>query len=324
MVFPPVGRPVGVGIVEYRFGDVCLAVGESNAQLRHSIRSILYASGFREIADFSDCETLRDHLANKTTDMVIADASLPGGDFCAMLRAVRHHRLGKNPFLLAITLTGNPTQDLVRKIVDSGADDLIVKPFSADALVERVQVLAKGRKPFVVTHDYIGPDRRKKARLDCEQIPLLPVPNPLRAKAVTHTEPSSLQRMIDTAIARINQQKMERYAVQVGYLIDRILSRYQLDKSVRACEDDLKYLCTVAEDLARRVRGTPFAYISELTLSLIKLAERMLETLDQPDHRDVELLPKISQALARAFEPQQTTKQVAHEISESVTKFTAR
>lgn len=311
--------------MDYRFQEVRLALAEPNRQLRFGIRSLLFAAGFRDIVDFADFEGLREHIEKAEVDAVISEAQLPGGNVCDMLRLVRHHRLGNNPFILAIALTFQPTQEIVRDIVDSGFDDLVIKPISGTTLVERLRMLARGRKPFVVTHDYIGPDRRKQSRDDAAQpIPLLQVPNPLRARAVTNTDTASLQRMIDAAIVKINEHKLERYAVQISYLSDRLTARYESDSALPGCEDDLKYLCYVAEDLARRVRGTQFQHVTELALSLISIGERLIVNAAAPDRRDVELLPKIAQAFARAFEPAEATKRLTHEISQSIRNFTPR
>lgn len=312
------------GGVDYRFEDVRLALAEPNRQLRYGIRSLLLSAGFRNIVDFAEFGALRDHIERGDVDAVISEADLPGGDIYDMLRQVRHHRLGKNPFILAIALTYQPTKDTVRSIVDSGFDDLILKPISGGTLVDRLRALARGRKPFVVTHDYIGPDRRKQSRADEAPLPVLQVPNPLRAKSVTNTDPMSFQRMIDSAIAKINEHKLERYSVQIAYLVDRLRARYEADGTLGSCAEDIKYLCHVAEDLARRVRGTPFVYVTELALSLISIGERLGAAPDTPDRRDLELLSKISQAFARAFEQTEGTKTLTHEISQSIRDFTAR
>lgn len=311
---------------EFRFENVRLALGDPNAQVRGGLKGALFAEGFREIMDTGTFANIQDAVERNVVDAVIADADLPGGDVCEMTNLVRHHKVGNNPFLLMFIMTSDPTPGLVRHVVDSGADDLIVKPCSPETLITRIKTLARGRKPFVVTHDYIGPDRRKQARGDAPQAPLIDVPNPLRSKAVANADGSSLQRLIDAAAARVNEQKMERYATQIGYLVERIVpgfakKRQDEDRELLAHLERLGY---VAEDLSYRLRGTPYAHVAELALSLIGVAERLRGSLENADLRDVELLPKIAQAFARAFNPERRTADVAHQISESVRSFTQR
>ena len=83
------------------------------------------------------------------------------GSVCSTIKELRHNETGRNPFVPVIVTTWEPDRDLVEKIADSGADALLVKPFSPWQLIERIDCLANRRKPFVVTAERIGPDRRK-------------------------------------------------------------------------------------------------------------------------------------------------------------------
>ncbi|MBF0307677.1 MAG: hypothetical protein HQL41_18795, partial [Alphaproteobacteria bacterium] len=181
-----------------------------------------------------------------------------------------------------------------------------------------------GRKPFVVTHDYIGPDRRKETRPGVDSAPTVEVPNPLRAKALSTQDAASIQRMIDAAASRINECKMERYAIQVKYLVDRIMPWYETPGDTKDLLAYLDRLRFVGEDLSRRMRGTPYAHVSELTLSLVELVNRMLLDPANPDPKDLELLPKLCQAIGRAFDRGQQTVQAAQEISRSLQAYTTK
>lgn len=323
---------------EFRFENVRLLLADTNGQARSGLKGALFQEGFRDIIDTASFVAVRDAVARNAVDVTVMDVDLPGGDVCDLVHQIRHHKVGNNPFVVSILLISDPTQDLVRRMVDSGADDLVVKPCSPDGLLTRIKTLTRGRKAFVVTHDYIGPDRRKGPREGAQIIPMLEVPNPLRSKAVANSDSSSLQRMIDAAAARINQQKMERYSQQVGYLAQRIAPFFvdgrpkvrkgpEFDEVVAHIEK-LRY---VGEDLGYRMRGTVYAHVSELSLSLIGIAERIRASMDHGnhtmqgnpqagfvDHRDVELLPKVAQALDRAFSSDKTTAEAAHKISEQV------
>ena len=52
-------------------------------------------------------------------------------------------------------------QGLIGRVIDFGADDLLLRPFSATLLESRIRVHAERRKDFVTTSDYVGPDRRR-------------------------------------------------------------------------------------------------------------------------------------------------------------------
>ncbi len=332
-------------MAEFRFENVRLLLADANAQIRHGIKSALFHEGFRDIIDSGSFPVLLDTVERNLVDVVVCDADLPGGDVCGLIDQVRHHKIGDNPFLVSLVLTGDPSQELVKRVVDSGADDLVVKPVSPGALISRLKMLARGRKPFVVTHDYIGPDRRKAARETPQSVPLLDVPNPLRSRAVSNADSASLQRLIDAAAVRVNQQKMERYAVQIGWLAERITPHFadgKLTSGVPTLRNEilahLRRLSFVAEDLGYRMRGTPYAHVTELALSLVGVADRIGQSLDDPanahvqgapeqgfvDHRDVELLPKIALALGRAFSAETAVVEAAQEISQQVRGYQSR
>src|SRR3546814_14054009 len=88
---------------------------------------------------------------------------MPGGDACAMVQAIRHNQLGSNPFVPIIFTTWEADADVVRRVVDSGADDLLIKTLSPAQLLTRINSLVSQRKPFIVTSDYYGTQRRERA-----------------------------------------------------------------------------------------------------------------------------------------------------------------
>src|SRR3546814_14122110 len=62
---------------------------------------------------------------------------MPGGDACAMVQAIRHNQLGSNPFVPIIFTTWEADADVVRRVVDRGADDPLIKPLSTEISEER-------------------------------------------------------------------------------------------------------------------------------------------------------------------------------------------
>ncbi len=303
---------------EFRYDSVRLVIGEPNVQVRQGIKSALYSKGFREIVDVGAYLRLYDAVDTGPCDLLVVDMDLPGGDVCDLIHQVRHHRIGPNPFLLTIALCSEPSVASVKRVIDSGSDDLIIKPVAVEVLVERIDNLARGRKPFVVTHDYIGPDRRKGPRPEeVNSAAIMEVPNPLRAKALGSYDQHSLQRLIDAAASRINDQKMERYAVQIAYLVEQLTFAWESQATEDVLEPLLDRMAYVAEDLSRRLRGTAYAHVSELAMSLMGLTARMLENPLEPDHVDLSLLPKLSQAINRAFSSADAkTAEAASQISE--------
>lgn len=310
-------------MAEVRYDQVSLALGEPNPYLRQALKMALAQKGLTRLTDCYNMEAVETALGSPSLDLLICDVEMQGGDFCDTIHRLRHHQLGANPFLLVIGTTSKPDGALIRRVIDSGVDDLLLKPLSVETVQERMGVLARGRKPFVVTHDYIGPDRRKSDRIgEGTGTPLIEVPNTLYSKLVEGKSQSDLQKLIDQAAGQLNTHKMQRYSVQVGYLVKRICENYGQIEMGDIVADDCRTLQRVAEDLSRRLKGTLYAHVGELAGTLTGLVQRINATGFKASDVDLELLTKLSQAIRRAFSSEQDTAALAQKISDTVSSFT--
>lgn len=298
--------------------EVKVVIAEPDPDLREEVRVVLFHRGFRtffQTGSFFETETA---LREDEVDLMVADTALPDGDVCDLMRRVRHHEVGSNPFILAIALTVDTSPAHVKRIVSAGVDDIMVKPVAFDQMSQRVGNMSRGRKPFVVTHDYIGPERRKEARPGEKSAALIQVPNPLTMDAVT------LQREVDRISAEINEQKMTSHSVQVGWLATRIEAWYRSPGDIGPLLNDLVRLQAAAEDLGRRMRGTRFAHVAELAKALTAIAGRLLTNPGMPAPRDRDLLPKLAMAIGKAFGVGENTVEAAQKIARAVDAYAGR
>lgn len=303
-----------------RIGDVELLVVDPDQNVRDSLRHVLHDNGFRQLRSGSSWNDIRATLVEGTPDLLISDSMLPDGDLCELIYRLRHHTIGSNPFLPIIALTWEPTPDLVKRVINSGADTLLTKPISASQLVSRIQALIDSRKPFIVTSDYIGPDRRKNDDRPSD-IPHFDVPNVLREKVKGLEATNNVQARIDEAFDTINLEKLDRYAVQIGWLVERIVPA--LGKG-EAPDDGIKVhlerLVAVAEDTGHRMIGTRHEHISDLCQSLIVVARNIVGQGDKPLPRDVQLLVPLSNAVRAGFRGDRKTVDAARKIWEEISQ----
>ena len=278
--------------------DVLLV--DPDLHTRTTTKTILKNAGFYKIRANRSFRELREEIELSIPDLLISEAELEGGDFCQFVQALRHNETGSNPFLNIIALTWMPTSELVSRVVNSGADDLLAKPLSTSKILDRITTLIEARRPFVVTSDYIGPDRRRSENR-VTTIPLVEVPNTLKAAATGESQTTDIQDAIDAMIVEVNQQKLERHAFQIGWLVDRILEAFEGPTPPRMVDQHLGRLVYVAEDMKRRVAGTRFDHVASLCVSLAKATQAVRVAPRGAHGKQVRLLKPLALAVQAGF-----------------------
>jgi DNA-binding response OmpR family regulator len=307
----------------YHLDDVHLLLADRNWEVRESVKGWLRHVGFGTVSATDKLADLVAWISEEAPDLLISDIDLADGDPCELFAAIRYNRVGENPFLPIIALSISGDHSTVRKVIDTGADDLLMKPICMELLFERITALIRRRKPFVVTSDYIGPSRRRQARGETDGT-LLEVPNSLKAKAIGNADVTAIQEEITKAVAEVNEQRMERHVDRIEELVRRIVGE---DESGRGSGDRshcLAQLLEVAQDLGRRMIDTRFAHVSDLCRSLVQLATVLIQTGDSPNPRDIRVLPHLAEAIRAAFNEKRETVAIAHDISQSVAQLAAK
>ncbi|QQP90067.1 response regulator [Skermanella sp. TT6] len=304
-----------------------ILMGEGNLSVRIALKSLLQAEGFSGIVDVPDIRSLRTLLegGSDPPDVVVLDADLEGEDPCGLVRAIRHGKLGRNPFVTVIMTTSVASNERVRAIVESGADGLLVKPLSVNAVMERLVGLVRQRKPFIVTSAYIGPDRRKDPARGPSSIPLFDVPNTLRAKAEGHSaELATLDEVIARAQRQIDEEKRRRDAFQVSFLAGLIVSGTPALNDDSANREYLESLIDACDDLLDRLPGTPYAALVEMVTELRNLGQRMVNSGRVSEPAALRLLRPLSDAIMSGLNPDRAPADLSEQVNVAIRKYRER
>lgn len=251
-------------------------------------------------------------------DIIICDVTESGDEASQVFSAIRHNELGTNPFICIIAVAWSPRQQLVSKVVNSGADLLVAAPISPSLILDRISSLVHSRKPFVVTSDYVGPDRRlTNERGEESEVPLIDVPNSLRDKALGQFDPKRIQREIEATRASINGQKIERQAHQVTYLADLITHEFSKDPE-NIDSRRLANLEGVVNDVKMRAFSAGMRELEELCVPLRQVVRSLIDCEGEYRKRDIELLGQLSLAVRAAVRPTGDTSGFARDISNTV------
>jgi DNA-binding response OmpR family regulator len=115
-----------------------IVVVEDEPAIRRGVCDLLRASGYH-IAEAADGAVGLEEAVRIGVDLVLLDLLLPKKDGLAVLAELRKIR----PTLPVIILTARGTEDDRVKGLKMGADDYVVKPFSARELLARVEAVLR-------------------------------------------------------------------------------------------------------------------------------------------------------------------------------------
>ncbi|PKN33666.1 MAG: response regulator [Deltaproteobacteria bacterium HGW-Deltaproteobacteria-19] len=114
-----------------------LLIVDDFATMRKVIRNILKQLGYENIVEAEDGSIALRVLKSQKIDLVISDWNMPNMTGLELLKAVRaDEELKVTPFLM---VTAEALQENVVAAVKAGVSNYIVKPFTAEAMNEKLQ-----------------------------------------------------------------------------------------------------------------------------------------------------------------------------------------
>ncbi len=166
---------------------------------RMATRAVLYTLGFRKIETVGTLRGFGEYLRTRPPDLALCEVHGSDTELCAMIQALRQGGESYNPFIVIIATAWEKNAELIARVVNSGADDLLLRPFSTALLGSRIETHIQRRKGFVVTTDYVGPDRRRdQARPSNAE--LFEPPNSLKMKTKDRLTPEATAQRLDAEL----------------------------------------------------------------------------------------------------------------------------
>ncbi|MBI1206151.1 MAG: response regulator [Azospirillum sp.] len=289
-------------------------------------RDVLMRLGIKKIQNFSGLTGVAAAIEAAAPDLVIADADTADSDVFRLFRAIRADPAASNPFIGMIVTTWQPTKALLAKVSNCGADDLLVKPASPRQVMDRIHALIEARKKFVVTADYIGPDRRKSSR-DGAQIPLLDVPNTLKLKVTGQWSKVDSRDLITIASAKLSEMKLVRGSIQSAFLIEFAIPGLAHDPPEKIARDHLDRVPGVLDDIKRRLAISEPGQKTEIAAKgLLAIVEQVRKQAESAPVGQDELgqLRSLAHGLVRAISPNRAPDALAKEVTDAVEAYRNR
>lgn len=97
-------------------------------------------------------------------DIVMTDMFMPTVDGNLLLRWLRTSKQSPDRFMPVIMISGAADPANVRQARDGGVTEFLAKPFSAKTVSDRILKVIDRTRPFIMTQDFFGPDRRRSRK----------------------------------------------------------------------------------------------------------------------------------------------------------------
>lgn len=288
---------------------------------RTSTRAVLYTLGFRNIETCPTVEDFSEIIRRRPPDLAVCEAQGAENELCDIIQFLRQGAGGHpNPFLVIIVTAWERTNTLVQRVLNSGADDLLLRPFSTAILGQRIDTHVERRKHFVITHDYVGPDRRSDpSRISNTE--LFQPPNSLKMKAKDclslHDVQVQLHKDLAAARETLNMEKLRRDAFQIC-----ILWRLLQETDEAGAEAHLEKLRNLTKEVGKRCRDTEFETATQWCDSVKAAVEGLHFGVDR--NASMHLLGHAALNLNQVLDPAKSKSDHLRTVEETVARIRAR
>lgn len=97
-------------------------------------------------------------------DIVLTDWMMPDGPGKDLVAWIRNHKNDLIRFMPVIMISTFASEKAVMEARDSGVNEILVKPVSAEKVATRILSIIDHPRPYVKAPSFFGPDRRRRER----------------------------------------------------------------------------------------------------------------------------------------------------------------
>jgi CheY-like chemotaxis protein/Flp pilus assembly protein TadD len=165
----PAGTPQNAQLNNQLNAQLSVLIVDPNPALRANLQNMLNQSGVTRIESAVNASTAIKALGRKSFDIILCEYDLSGGtanaegqDGQQLLEDLRHHRLIP-PWAIFIMLTAEGAYGKVVSAAALTPTDYILKPFTAQALHQRIQKAVARRAALLPVYQLIAQARPREA-----------------------------------------------------------------------------------------------------------------------------------------------------------------
>ena len=149
--------------MELELSKIHILLLESSPHVRRLLRNLLWNLGAKNVTVCSDVIRAVQILQQETSavDLIISDLFMDPINGFALLEYVRSDVHSRNFFIPFIITSRYVDANIVRKAINMGVNEVIIKPFTLKCVQEKLSIVSNDVRHFVMTKNYFGPDRRR-------------------------------------------------------------------------------------------------------------------------------------------------------------------
>jgi CheY-like chemotaxis protein len=144
--------------------NIRVIIADATPSVLRLLSEVLRGAGVERIHFARNGRDLLNFVTEFSPDIVITTSRLPEFSGLEFTRLIRGGYKNVPRDLPVIVMTNSATKAFLEAARTSGVDEILVRPFTGEAVIERMLAVLKHKRDFVDSVEYIGPCRRRRAR----------------------------------------------------------------------------------------------------------------------------------------------------------------
>ena len=154
---------------DFYFGSVNLLIYEEYFFISDVLKSMLKALGMQNIHRAHNlteakeiCLREKERGEKYSIDFAIVDLAPPSNHGLEFMNWLRHNSEKSLQYIPVIFTTNDSREKIIITGRDSGVNEILVKPFTAYNISQRILSIINNPRPFIQAESFCGPNRRRR------------------------------------------------------------------------------------------------------------------------------------------------------------------
>lgn len=184
---------------------VRILIADENAFNRNIATDILRGAGLDNLLFAKDGDEMLTTTSQFAPQIVIANSRLPKLSGLEFTRKIRAGHANVDRALSIIVATSTATTTFLEAARASGVDEMLVRPFTAAALLARIEAVLLRPRRFIDSLSYVGPCRRRRMLEEYEG-PMRRFCDPLEAPGDALWEAETNRELVRMCVTKLSER----------------------------------------------------------------------------------------------------------------------